>query len=567
MLVHRVTAAEALRHVVEALQGAQPLPDLLGEILLQVRAFLAADEAYILRRIDRALVPAATAGLPPGAMAARLPIDAGLEAAALQIGDTVASPRASMHPRFVDPFKRAHPVGAFAATPMRVRGITTGVLVATRTARGQFGEAALWWLELFSSLAAFAIAQDDIDQSRETRARQSEFLLALSDIDPDDPVEFLPILIGAAAEHLGLDGAFGYLLDADRGALVRVAPPVVPGQGDIALPDRVARDSPHAIAGAFASGQDAIVTDVREDRALEPLFGRLGSRTIALISIRVLGDPRGIIGLSARRPNALGQSDRPFLRLVGDRVGLLLEREEVRQRRSDARAREEFVGIVSHELKTPVAVVQAYIEVLERRAERENRARDTEVLRSMSGQMQRMLAMIEELLDIQRIEAGLLRLERSRFDLAEAVKQTAESLAITATRHQITVGPGKSIVVEADRRRIDEIIVNLVENAVRYSPDGGPIEVAVRGGAGTARVTVRDRGVGIAPEDQARVFERFFRASGVGDRLREGHHGLGLGLYISREIVRQHGGTMGVESAPGQGSTFWFEIPAGEARP
>jgi signal transduction histidine kinase len=294
------------------------------------------------------------------------------------------------------------------------------------------------------------------------------------------------------------------------------------------------------------------------------VYAVFGVRSVAVVPLRAGGQVRGVLHVAAHTPGALGADDLGFLHLLAERVGLMLERQEVQSRRADARAREEFLSIVSHELKTPVAVVQAYVELLQRRAEREGRAAELEVLNKIAGESQRMLAMVEELLDVQRLDVGVLHLELSRFDLAALAARLAEDLQLTTSAHRIVVDAPAPVVAVADRRRVEEILTNLIENAIKYSP-GGEIRVSVAAaehdGQPVARVAVTDQGIGIPPDEQPRVFDRFYRAQAARGRLHRGHHGLGLGLYIARELVRRHGGEMGVESEPGRGSTFWFRLP------
>ena len=158
-----------------------------------------------------------------------------------------------------------------------------------------------------------------------------------------------------------------------------------------------------------------------------------------------------------------------------------------------------------------------------------------------------------------------MALVESRFDLAELAARVAEELQTTTTQHRLTVHADEPVGVHADRRRIEEILINLIENAIKYSPQGGDITVTARrapqpDGAGEqAVVAVSDRGIGIAPADLPHIFDRFYQAAG--GRLHKGVRGLGLGLYIAREIVELHGGAMWVESAEGQGSSFYLTLP------
>jgi signal transduction histidine kinase len=199
-----------------------------------------------------------------------------------------------------------------------------------------------------------------------------------------------------------------------------------------------------------------------------------------------------------------------------------------------------------------------------------------DVLARIDEQATRMLAMIEQLLDLQRIEGGMLLLELSRFDLGELVRHITEELQMTTSRHQLTADIAGTVPVVADRRRLEEVLHNCLDNAIKYSPQGGPIAVrvffstssnelpamtAVVGESDTARyavVEVTDRGIGIADRDQPRIFERFYQAAGTPYK---GRVGLGLGLYISKEIIARHGGRMWVESESAAGSRFYFSVP------
>lgn len=617
MLVYRASAAVALRALVDALQSDRPLDHVLRELLAQVRGFLAADEAYVLLRQGDHLVVRAANGLPRGARGRTLDLRSGIEGTAGALRETIVVADAGGHRLFLDPFGRAAPPGAMVATPLLMRGRESGVLVAARRQPGRFDEASIWWLELLSGLAAVVVAQDEAVRFQEHRARQAELLLGMAEIGADEPAALLRELTAVVRRGLAADRVELLLHDPDRRELVPLgrtdqmggtgspvpvasdhpaARAFASGQPVVAAVSETGPLPPRTAAGAHArpgaTGQDAEVgasgprpeaapsldgshagaadaglrraDETRRQRPRDrPAASRAGSgsTSVAALPIRIGSEPRGVLYLASRDAAAFGADDLAFLALVAARVGVLLEREEIRRRRADTRAREELIGVVSHELKTPVAVMRAYLELLEKRAERDGRTQDREVLQSVTGQTTRMLAMIEELLDVQRIEAGVLRLELSRFDLGEMVQRVAAELALTSDGHRIAVEAPEPIIASADRRRVEEVVTNLLENAIKYSPAGGEIRVTLERAGERARVAVRDQGVGIAPEDQARVFDRFYRVPGTGERLHKGHHGLGLGLYIARELVERHGGEMGVDSPPGDGATFWFTLP------
>jgi signal transduction histidine kinase len=571
MLTTRVTAGDALQATLDALQGAAPLETVLDTLLQQVRSFLAADEAYLMQlyvplREGERLVVRAALGMPAGALGRSIGAATGLEGVAVTTRATVAMAEAGAEPRFVDPFGRVAPPGALLAVPMLVRGQATGVVVAARRAPGRFDAPSVWWLERLAGLAAVAVAQDEAARFQERRAHQAEVLLGLADTPGDDPDQLLPRLADAISRGLGVDHADLLLHDPDGRDLT----PLGSGANRLDTPGgdglgRIALASEHPAARVFRTGEPLLAADTALEPAAEAAYGAFGVRSVAVVPLRVGAEVRGVLHVAAHTPGALGPDDLGFLYLLAARVGLMLERQEVQSRRADARAREEFLGIVSHELKTPVAVMQAYVELLQRRAEREQRTAELEVLGEIAGESQRMLAMVEELLDVQRLEVGVLHLEVSRFDLAALARRLTEALQLTAPAHRIAVDAPAPVVVVADRRRVEEVVSNLVENAVKYSPDGGEVRVSValdeHVGQPVARVTVTDQGVGIAPEERARVFDRFYRVRADRGQLHRGHHGLGLGLYIAREIVRRHGGEIGVEAAPDRGSTFWFHLP------
>jgi signal transduction histidine kinase len=230
--------------------------------------------------------------------------------------------------------------------------------------------------------------------------------------------------------------------------------------------------------------------------------------------------------------------------------------------------REDFLGLVAHELKTPVAVIKAYAELLEAQmAEPElaGVARETmrEVVAHILEQADLMSALIEEILDVQRVQLGKLPLEISRLDLVQLARSAAEEVAQATQSHAIRVAASDPPPpLDADRRRIRQVLVNLLENAVKYSDDG---EIRVQVGRGEhegrpmAVLSVRDRGIGLDAADLDRIFDRFAQAAG--DPVR-GHAGLGLGLYVARQIARAHQGDVWAESpGKGRGSTFHLRLP------
>jgi two-component system, chemotaxis family, sensor kinase Cph1 len=218
-------------------------------------------------------------------------------------------------------------------------------------------------------------------------------------------------------------------------------------------------------------------------------------------------------------------------------------------------SRDEFLSMASHELKTPTTTLRLQLEVLRRWAER-GRLTPDKVLSSVARadrQVDRLELLIGQLLDVSRISAGRLELERSPVDLAELAREVIERFGESGV--EFRVDARGDVTGDWDRFRIDQVLTNLGSNAVKYG-DGKPVEFVLRDVGRSVRCAVRDRGIGISPEAQARLFERFERAVSP-----KNYTGFGLGLWITRQIVERHGGRIEVQSAPGEGSTFVFELP------
>jgi signal transduction histidine kinase len=225
------------------------------------------------------------------------------------------------------------------------------------------------------------------------------------------------------------------------------------------------------------------------------------------------------------------------------------------------RLKTEFVSVVSHELRAPLTSILGYVDLL---LERERGALSDEQrdwLRVVQGNADRLLRLINELLDLSRIEAGRVDLDRASLDLAGIIRAVARSLdpLIVAKRQRLALDLADGLPPAwADADRVTQILTNLITNAHKYTPPEGRITVGARRDGGLLRVEVRDTGDGLTPEEQAQLFTRFFRSRQPG---RPAIPGTGLGLVIARLLVELHGGEITVTSAPGEGSTFAFSLP------
>jgi PAS domain S-box-containing protein len=220
--------------------------------------------------------------------------------------------------------------------------------------------------------------------------------------------------------------------------------------------------------------------------------------------------------------------------------------------------KDEFIGIASHELKTPVTSVKAYAQLLQSIFQREGDEKKTSMLVKMNNQVDRLTSLIGDLLDVTKIQSGRLQFNDDYFDFNQLIIELTEDLQRTTTKHNIIIKLCDAATVYADKDRIGQVLTNLITNAIKYSPNSEDIIVtnAIKGNE--VEVCVQDFGIGISKSKKDKVFEQFYRVSGDKQHT---FPGLGLGLYISSEIVKREGGRIWVNSIEGEGSTFCFALP------
>ncbi len=251
--------------------------------------------------------------------------------------------------------------------------------------------------------------------------------------------------------------------------------------------------------------------------------------------------------------------------------GLWLVLEDVSELRRLQQIRAEFIDNLSHELRTPLTTVSLLAETLTREAEAAgdvipSRMRDR--IGKIEVETGHLVQMVTELLDLSRIETGAAPILLDDVDLARLATTSTERLRLFADRQGVILAvevPDAIPMVRGDEARIGQVLVNLLHNAVKFSPDGGDVTVRVRAGTGEVVTSVEDHGVGVPKSAQARVFERFYKVDRA--RVRGEAGGTGLGLAIARHVIEQHGGRIWVESEEGHGSTFSFALPVPPTQP
>lgn len=474
------------------------------------------------------------------------------------------------------------PMESFLGVPVRLGDRILGNFYLTnKIGAEEFSQEDEDIIVLFAAHAAVAI--DNARRFTEASARleqsllqilrseqRSRFLAELSGLLPIGPiVDQIPweTVADRATELLG-DGCAIYLVDPNNPEVViaKVVRHRDPARAE--ADSRFLEKSWRVISGRvidhgrslFVAHQGRWVTHRGE---LDPALMREERLSAAMVvPIRTERKVYGAFSSLASQPVAFSEEDLTFGSLIADRLGIALENAElIHELRAALQARDEFVSVATHELKTPITVLKTYVQTLpaqgQARSEVERRA-----LEAINRQTSRLTDLVNELLDVSRLRAGRLELSRERFNLVDLCREVVERFALLiggagASRLRLEVGDPE-LVGDWDRSRIDQVLTNLVSNALKYSPQGGEIVVKVERTEDKAQVSVADRGIGIPADQQARVFEPFQRASNV---KKLGIEGAGLGLHISKEIVEEHGGRMWFTSEEGKGSTFYFALP------
>ncbi len=218
--------------------------------------------------------------------------------------------------------------------------------------------------------------------------------------------------------------------------------------------------------------------------------------------------------------------------------------------------KDDFISIASHELKTPITSLKASLQLLERMKENPSPVLLTKLIDQSNRSMQKLSSLVEDLLNVSRTNESQLKLNKTHFVISELLKNCCNHIRATG-KYNLIIRGDEQLQIYADEHAIDQVIVNLVNNAVKYAPDSVDIVMLIEPAEGFAKISVKDTGPGIPADKVPHLFERYYQAEVKGFQ----NSGLGLGLYISAEIIKRHGGKIGVESELGKGSTFWFTLP------
>ncbi|RYY37984.1 MAG: PAS domain S-box protein [Sphingobacteriaceae bacterium] len=239
---------------------------------------------------------------------------------------------------------------------------------------------------------------------------------------------------------------------------------------------------------------------------------------------------------------------------------ILIAIEDITDRREIERRKDDFLSIASHELKTPLTTIKGYVQMMQRLLPADVSEKFKDILRKTGVYVERLNTLIAELLDVSRIQTGNIELHREPFNFDKAVHEAVENMQAANPSHRLIVNGQAATQYNGDESHIIQVINNLLSNAVKYSPEAKEVEIYLSKVSNFIKVAITDHGMGIKLDDQKKIFDRFFRVGEIQQRF----PGMGIGLYICDQIIKNHDGSLWVESEPGKGATFSFTLPIKE---
>jgi len=248
----------------------------------------------------------------------------------------------------------------------------------------------------------------------------------------------------------------------------------------------------------------------------------------------------------------------PILDKTGQIIGISKIARDISEQKQNEQRKNDFIGMASHELKTPLTSLAALIQVLQQKLGGSPDAFVPSALSKANLQTKKMTSLINGFLNVSRLESGKLLVDKQPMDLCSVIREEIDEIKLIVNSHTFLFEPAAPVMVSADRQKISSVISNLLSNAVKYSPRGKMVTIQCREQDGEALVSVQDKGMGVKPQDLPRLFERYFRAS---SEHTQHISGFGVGLYLSAEIIKRHGGRIWAESEKGVGSIFYFTLP------
>ncbi len=576
-LEQQTAIAEILRVISSSPTDVQPVLDAIAE---RAARFCDASAASMYLTEGNVLRHLASKGPSPDPVRhiEALPIDrnsisgrALLEHRTIQVEDMLAI--AGEYPLSFD---LAHRLGhrTVVVLPLYREGQPVGTILLRRQEVRPFNEREIGLLQTFGDQAAIALENvrlfNETKEALEQQRASGEVLAAISSSIADTTPVFERIL--ASCERL-FAGKVGQINVIEDDGMVHMAAYNGGNREEVAKHFPFPLDASSATGVAIATRTVLHYPDIEVDASV-PARARAGWSTEGLRAVIVApmmweGTGVGAVFVGREHPGAYSDKDIALLRTFADQAAIAIQnarlfreiQDKSRQLEIANKHKSEFLANMSHELRTPLNAIIGFSEVLLERLFGDLNDKQQDYLQDIHSSGRHLLNLINDILDLSKVEAGRMELELSTFDLPSAISNAMSLIRERAQRHEIALSvdldPQLGEIV-ADERKLKQILLNLLSNAVKFTPDGGRIEVGARGGEREISISVHDTGIGIAAADQEAVFEEFRQ---VGRNYTSKQEGTGLGLALTRRFVELHGGTIHVESELGKGATFTFKLP------
>ncbi|HKP66702.1 MAG TPA: GAF domain-containing protein, partial [Casimicrobiaceae bacterium] len=576
-LEKQTAISEILRVISASPTDVQPVFDIIGECAER----LCDAEVSVVSRVDGAAIRlAAVHGVTAEArevIRATFPMRIGDESvtcrairhrAVEHVSDVLEDPTyAQKHVATVARYR------ACLGVPMLREDKVIGAIFVARRDPGRYTDSQVELLKTFADQGAIAIENvrliNETKQALEQQTAIAEILRVIS----SSPTAIQPVLDAIAERAARLcdaSAASMYLIDGD---VLRHLASKGPSPDPVSHVESLPIDNRTVSGRALIEGRGIQVADMLAEAATYPhshaIAERFHHRTVVVLPLYREGQPIGTILLRRQDVRTFSERDIALLQTFGDQAAIALEnvrlfreiQDKSRQLEIANQHKSEFLANMSHELRTPLNAIIGFSEVLLERMFGELNDKQADYLQDIHSSGRHLLNLINDILDLSKVEAGRMELDLATFDLPTAIGNAIALIRERAQKHAIALNvhieQGLADVV-ADERKLKQTLLNLLSNAVKFTPDGGQIDVRARRARHDIEVAIEDTGVGIAATDHAAVFEEFRQ---VGRQYTSKHEGTGLGLALTRRFVELHGGTIRVDSELGKGSIFTFTLP------